>query len=97
VYKTPPAVVNDENVTVDDALRVVVEIPVAPVMAPVPVILIDGVLMKFVNPVADAKLIPLIILESLLLAAGKLIPYVVLVPLGLVALDKAIFIPLAVA
>ena len=57
------------NVSVDDAVKVVVETPVAPVIAPADVIVIDGVERKFVNPVEDAKRIPLIILLLLFVAA----------------------------
>ena len=52
--------------------------------------------MKFVNPVAETKLMPFITLVLLLVAAGKLIPFKVLVLLVLVALVKATLTPLTV-
>lgn len=42
VYRTPLSVVNDEKVTVDEAVKVEVDTPVAPVIAPAPEILIEG-------------------------------------------------------
>ncbi len=71
-----------------------VVIPVAPVIAPPDVIAIVGVLIKLVNPDADAKLTPLITLELLLVAAGKLMPLSALVLLLFVALASVIFTPL---
>jgi len=41
-------VVSPENVTVEEALRVVVDIPVAPVMAPPPVMAMEGELKRLV-------------------------------------------------
>lgn len=42
MYKTPPLLVSDDNVTVLEAFKVDVETPVAPVIAPVPEMMIDG-------------------------------------------------------
>jgi hypothetical protein len=61
---------------------------VAPLTAPVDEMTIDGVLRKFEKPVAEVKLIPLMILELVLVAAWKLIPLVVLELLALVPLAK---------
>src|SRR4029079_13498652 len=83
----------DEKVTVLEALRVVVLTPVAPVIAPALEILIDGVERKFVKPVEDANLIPLIVLELLFVAAGKFIPFKVFELLVFVAFVNAIFTP----
>ena len=88
------SVVRLERVTVLDASSVVVETPVAPVIAPALVILMVGDERKLLNPVADAKLMPLITFVLLLDAAGKLIPLRVLVLLVLVELVKAMLMPL---
>jgi hypothetical protein len=83
-------------VTVELALSVVVETPVAPVIAPELDISIDGVERKLVNPVAEEKLIPLITLELLFVAAGKLMPFSIFVLLVLVAFERVRLTPLVV-
>jgi len=52
----------------------VVDTPVAPVMAPPPVMAMEGELRRLLIPTDEAKLIPLITLELLFETAGKLIP-----------------------
>lgn len=42
VKRTPLSVFKEEKVTVEEAFKVVVETPAAPVTAPVPLILIEG-------------------------------------------------------
>ena len=79
--------------TVEDALSVVVPTPVAPVIAPVPEMLIDGEERNFVNPVA--KEIPLITFAPLLFAV-KLMPLITLLSLTLDALVRARSIPFVV-
>ena len=93
MYRRPLSVVRDERVTVLEALSVVVPTPVAPVIAPALDILIDGVERNFVNPVAETKLIPLIALVPVLVAAGKLIPFNTLVSFVLVALVREMLVP----
>lgn len=67
--------------------------PVAPVIAPAFVMAMEGVFRKLVNPVADAKLMPLIVLVPVLVAAGKLIPLSVDVLSVLLAFVKARLTP----
>lgn len=57
-------------------------IVVAPVMAPVESMTIEGVFRKFLYPVAEAKLIPLVVLSASLplVPAAKLMTFKVLVP-----------------
>ena len=86
----------EDKVTVEEAFNVVVDTPVAPVMAPAEEILIEGVDKNLVKPVALSKLIPLMTLVLLFEAAGKLIPFKVLVLLVLVELVKATLKPLTV-
>lgn len=94
VKRTPLSVVKLLKVTVLEAVKLVVVMPVAPVIAPAEVILRDGVERKLVKPVAEAKEIPLTILELLLAAAGKEIPFKVLELLVLVALVRERLRPL---
>jgi hypothetical protein len=53
VVKSARSAVREEKVTVEDASKVVVLTPVAPVIAPAPVIDIDGLDRKFVKPVPN--------------------------------------------
>src|SRR5437764_62019 len=80
---TTPAVDKPEKVIVPDEV-----IPVAPVTAPTFEMLMEGVAKKLVKPVAEAKLMPLMILALLLTAEAKLMPFKVLALLVLVALFK---------
>ena len=80
---------------------VIVPVPVVSmspgvVKSPLLEILIDGVERKLLNPVADSKLIPFIVLLLLLLAAGKFIPFIVFVLLELIALVNSRLKPLVV-
>jgi len=70
--------------------------PVTPVRAPPEVMARVGVLIKLVKPVADWKSMPLMTLLLLFVAAGKLIPFKVLVLLVFVALLRVRFSPLTV-
>ena len=100
----PKVLVNDEPVPMveaPDEVRVVNE-PAPPVIEPAPDMLPDesmtivGVLRKFLYPVAEAKLIPLVVLSASLppTPAGKLITLRVLTPLeGLVLLVGVITNP----
>ena len=90
------SVVKLENVSVLEAVSVVVETPVAPVIAPAAEILIDGVEKNLLKPVAEAKLMPLIILELLFDPAVKLIPLMTLVLFVFVALLNESESPLVV-
>jgi hypothetical protein len=85
VVNCPPVVVNsarsavkEEKVTVEDALSVVVDTPVAPVMAPVPVMAIDGEERKLVKPVP--KVIPLKVLFVWAVTFPKFTPVMVFAP-----------------
>jgi hypothetical protein len=60
----------------------------APVILPALSMTIDGVFRKLVKPVADMKLIPLILLVLVLVAAWKLTPLTVLELLAFVPLAK---------
>ena len=80
----------------DDALNVVVDTPVAPVMAPVEEMSMDGVDRKLVYPVAEEKFIPFITLVPLFVAAGKFTPFSMLVLFGFEALERDMLIPFTV-
>lgn len=60
----------------------------APLMLPAEEILIVGVFKKLVKPVAETKLMPLMVLALVMLAAGKLMPLTVLELLALVPVAK---------
>src|SRR6266567_9164330 len=92
----PLSVVKLENVSVLEAVKAVVETPVAPVIAPAEVILIVGVDRNLLNPVAAVKLMPLRILFPLFAAAGKLIPLRMLLSLPFTAFVKAMLTPFTV-
>ncbi len=61
---------------------------VTPETAPAEEMTIEGVFRKLVKPVADWKVMPLIVLELVLVAAGKLMPFKVLELLVLVPLAR---------
>ena len=70
--------VSPEKLTVEDAFKVVVETPVAPVIAPAPLMLIDGVERNLSYPVPKFK--ALNILFAIGVTFEKLIPFCVFVP-----------------
>ena len=83
--------------TVEAPVKFVALTTVAPEIAPVAEILIEGVFKKLLKPVAEAKLIPLIRPRALLFAASKLIPLVVSIPKpALLASTNVKSIPLTV-
>jgi len=92
---TEPVPVENVPAPVCDTFPEVV-IPVAPETAPPEESLKVGVLIKFVKPVPDSKVMPLIILVLLLVAAAKSMPLRILVLLVLVAFVKFTVSPLTV-
>jgi hypothetical protein len=78
VVKRARSAVREEKVTVLDAFRVVVDTPVAPVMAPAPVMAIDGEERKLVKPVPNVM--PLNVLFVCAVTFPKLTPVMVFAP-----------------
>ena len=72
------------------------ESPVNPESAPAEERTAVGVLMKLVNPVADAKFIPLITLELVFVAALKFTPFTVFVLLAFAPFERVRLSPFTV-
>ena len=87
-------VLREERITVEEAFKAVVDTPVAPVMAPAPVMAMEGELRRLVLLLPKER--PLMVLLAMAVTLGRLIPLMVLVPVVELPV-KEIFKPLVTA